>query len=144
MKFILQVRGYGKTYYERERRKNMNLMDYDTTPLECDRRCWVYSNGNSITFSEIENEIKERTNNLFIRVYGHYVPKDLSIKPTVYVRAETENGYVCNIALQKNIFKEKHIEYYDYLVNKIAHKFAKTMFINVLESKGDENGKNNN
>lgn len=30
------------------------IKDFKTTPLECDRRTWVYSNGNSITFSEIE------------------------------------------------------------------------------------------
>lgn len=108
----------------------MNLMNYDTTPLECDRRCWVYSNGNSITFSEIENELKERTKNLFISVYGYYIPEDLSIKPIVYVRVETENGYVCNIALEKNIFKEKANDYYDYLVKNIIHKLAQNMFIN--------------
>ena len=115
----------------------MKLMDYDTTPLECDRRCWVYSNGNSVCFSEIENKLKGKTKNLFIRVYGYYIPEDLSIKPIVYVRAENKDGYVCNIVLEKNIFKEKADDYYDYLVRNIAHKFAQNMFINDLESKGE-------
>lgn len=44
-------------------------MSNKITTLECTKRCFVYENGNSIPFSEIENEIKSRTRNIEIDVY---------------------------------------------------------------------------
>lgn len=46
-------------------------MNNTITKLECIRRCFVYDNGYSVLFSEIEEEIRKRTRNLHIHVYGY-------------------------------------------------------------------------
>lgn len=108
----------------------MKIEDFKTTPLECDRRTWVYSNGNSITFSEIEQDLNNKIKNMRVRLYGEYDEKNLTIEPYVFARFETKDGYVSTLMLEKKMFNSDNLDsYYDYLVKNIANKFAKAMFI---------------
>ena len=109
----------------------MNLDDYRVLPIECDRKCLVFSNGNSITFNEIELELKSRTKNLNIVVYGTYEPTDLRIPPLVRARFCTGDGYVKEISLEKHLFRDgkDKSSYYDYLVRYVATVLASSMFL---------------
>lgn len=107
----------------------MKAMDIKTTPLEVDRKCWVFSDGNSIPFREIESEIQDRLNLIKINVYGEYIPENLSIEPMVYIQAGYE-GYHYRQQLDKSVFCGKGIEsYYDWLAKMIAQQFARRLFL---------------
>lgn len=109
----------------------MKIEDYKTTPWECDRRTWAYSNGNSITFSEIEQDLNNKIKNMKVRLYGNYDPKNLTIEPCVIAVFETKEGYKRTIILEKQIFKERktYDSYYDYLIRQITYMLARTMFV---------------
>lgn len=110
---------------------SVEIKDIKTTPLECDRRTWVYSNGNSITFSEIETDINNKIKNMFVRIYGEYDPTNLTMEPFVYARFETKDGYIRIIKLEKKIFKERNTydDYYDYIIKQTTYMLARAMFI---------------
>lgn len=108
----------------------MEIMDIKTTPLEVDRKCWVYSNGNSIPFKEIELEIQNKLSLIKVRVFGEYNENDLSIEPIVFVQADYE-GYHYRFMLEKRLFNDNDsIEnFYNWLAEKIAHGFAVKLFL---------------
>lgn len=108
----------------------MKASDLKTTSLECDRKCWVYSNGNSITFSEIEMDLQKRLKRIKVRVYGDYFPEDLSIEPIVYIQADYE-GYHYRERIEKRLFIDyDNIDsFYDWLAEKIAHCFGIKLFL---------------
>ena len=111
----------------------MKINDFIITKVEVDRKCFIYSDLDSISFSEIEDEIRKRTQRLHISIYGEYDPKS-NIEPFVYLQASFE-GYKYRMLLEKEIFKEKDVDsYYNYLADNIAHQFAYKFFGNNLES----------
>lgn len=107
------------------------IKDFKTTPLECDRRTWVYSNGNSITFSEIETDINNKIKNMRVRIYCEYDPTNLTIEPFVIAKFETKDGYIRTIMLEKKMFKERNTYdgYYDYIIKQTTYMLARAMFI---------------
>lgn len=107
------------------------IKDFKTTPLECDRRTWVYSNGNSITFSEIERDLNSKLKNMSVRIYSEYDVTDLRLDPIVTARFESKDGYIKTIMLEKKIFKERNTYngYYDYIIKQITYMMARAMFI---------------
>ena len=111
----------------------MKFNDFITTKVEVDRKCFIYDDLNSISFSEIEEEIRKRTKRLHISVFGEYDIKS-NIEPFVYLQASFE-GLKYRTLLEKRVFKDKNVNsYYDYLANRIAHQFANKFFGNNLES----------
>ena len=111
----------------------MKFNDFITTKVEVDRKCFIYDDLTSISFSEIEEEIRKRTQRLHISVYGEYDIKS-KIEPFVYLQASFE-GYKYRTLLEKKVFKDKDVNsYYDYLVNNIVHQFANKFFGDDLES----------
>ena len=109
----------------------MEIKDFKTTPLECDNRTWVYSNGNSITFSEIEMDLNSRIKNMKVRIYSEYDVTNLLIEPIVTARFETKYGYIRTIMLEKEIFKERNTYdgYYDYIIKQTTYMLARAMFV---------------
>jgi len=101
--------------------------NYVITKFEVDERKFIYKDLTSITFSEIENEIKTRTNRLNISVYGEYDYKAY-IDPFVYLQASYE-GYKYRTLLSKPELNSENVNrYYDYLANIIIHQFAEKLF----------------
>lgn len=114
----------------------MNFNEYIITKFEVDRKCFVYHDLTSVSFSEIEEEIRKRTKRLHISVYGEYDIKS-NIEPFVYLQVSFE-GYKYRTLLYKKEFNKESVNsYYDYLVNIIVHQFAYKFFGNNLESKGE-------
>lgn len=111
---------------------NMKFNEFIITKIEVDRKCFIYDEMTSISFSEIEEEIKKRTKNLIIEVYGEYDVKS-RIEPFVYLQASFE-GYKYRILLEKKVLIDKNVnDYYDYLVNNIIHQFATKVFKSEVE-----------
>lgn len=111
----------------------MKFNDFIITKTEVDRKCFIYDELTSVSFSEIEEEIRKRTKRLHISVYGHYCPKS-HVEPLVYLQASFE-GYNYKTLLQKKYFNKEDVNsYYDYLANNITHQFAHKFFGNDLES----------
>lgn len=109
----------------------MKFNDFLTTPVEVDRRCFIYNNLESISFDEIEEEIRKRTKNLYIIVYGEYDPK-CPLDPFVFLQASFE-GYKYRCLLEKKAFKNKNVnDYYDYLADNLSQQFAYKVFRNSL------------
>lgn len=109
----------------------MQIMDIKTTPLEVDRKVWVFSNGNSVPFSAIEQDIRERMKNVNINIYGQYDPKYPEIEPIVYLQVDYE-GYHFRTMLDKRLFKEycENInDYFEYLTGNIAIRFGRKFFL---------------
>lgn len=105
----------------------MKFNEFIITKIEVDRKCFIYDEMTSISFSEIEEEIKKRTKRLNISVYGEYDYKS-NIEPFVYLQASYE-GYKYRTILEKKIFNSKQINsYYDYLANNIIHQFSEKFF----------------
>ena len=114
----------------------MNFNEHIITKTEVDRKCFIYDELTSVSFSEIEEEIRKRTKRLHISVYGEYDIKS-NIEPFVYLQASFE-GYKYRTLLHKNIFNKENVNsYYDYLADNLACQFAHQFFGNNLESKGE-------
>lgn len=111
----------------------MKFNDFIITKIEVDRKCFIYDELTSVSFSEIEDEIRKRTKRIHISVYGEYDPIS-NIEPFVYLQVSFED-YKYRTLLHKNIFNKEDVNsYYDYLVNDIVHQFALKFFGNNLES----------
>ena len=103
------------------------LTNYIIQKIEVDEKRFIYEDLTYITFSEIENEIKNRTKRLNISVYGEYDVKS-NIEPFVYLQASYE-GYKFRTLLSKiELNRESTISYYDYLADNIIHQFAEILF----------------
>lgn len=110
----------------------MKFNEFIITKIEVDRKCFIYDEMTSISFSEIEEEIKKRTKNLIIKVYGEYDIKS-KIEPFVYLQASFE-GYKYRTLLEKKVLIDKNVnDYYDYLANNIIHQFANKLFKSEVE-----------
>lgn len=110
----------------------MKFNEFIITKTEVDRKCFIYDEMTSISFGEIEEEIKKRTKNLIIKVYGEYDVKS-KIEPFVYLQASFE-GYKYRTLLEKKVLIDKNVNnYYDYLTNNIIHQFANKVFKSGVE-----------
>ena len=108
-------------------------MSNKITTLECTKRCFVYENGNSIPFSEIENEIKSRTRNIEIDVYEYIDEKNPLLEPIVFIQA-SYNGYKFRETIEKEeIGKDNPNGYYDYLAKHLAYAFGNKYFLKGLD-----------
>ena len=103
-------------------------MNNTITSIECIRRCFVYDNGYSVPFSEIEEKIRKRTRNLHIHVYG-YDDEENKYQPIVFIQADYE-GYHYRTPIQKEIFMKKDVNgFYDFMAKQLAHAFGNKFFI---------------
>lgn len=101
------------------------FIDNFVTKYEIDERMFIYTDGRTIKFDEIERIVQEKVRNIKIMVHGDYFKK---LDPVVYIQANF-NGYSSKIVLDKKILiREDSINYIEYLANHLVRNISYQYF----------------